>query len=69
MTMTEINYPTHFNCKIPVLICLAVLLDKLGGTVMITQQDIDKIAYGIVDEGEVTETGALCLHLRQRPKM
>jgi hypothetical protein len=62
------TYKTHLDCGVPLMIILAVLLDRLGGEASITQTDIDKIAYGRVLEGEVIETGALALKLEQRTK-
>ncbi len=62
------TYKTHLDCGVPVIIVLAVLLDRLGGEADISQTDIDKVAYGRVLEGQVFETGALALKLQQRTK-
>jgi hypothetical protein len=46
--------------NIPALLALAVLVDRLGGEVIITQADIDKVGYGRLLEGW-TESGSAVL--------
>lgn len=60
--------PSQLTCGVPLMLVVAVLVDRLGGEVEITQADIDKIAYGRLLEGENTTTGALALKLEQRTK-
>ncbi len=48
--------------NIPIMIALGVLVDRLGGEVLISQADIDKIAYGKLLEGWA-EDGSVALKL------
>lgn len=54
----------HLNA-IPTMLALAVLVDRLGGEVKITQADIDKVAYSRLLEG--WEGRALLLKTAPRP--
>ncbi len=45
--------------NLPAMIALAVLVDRLGGEVLISQADIDKIAYERLLEGWA-ENAARC---------
>lgn len=44
------NDSTIFNNPVLVRIIMAILIKNLGGSVDITQQDIDEVAYNILDE-------------------
>lgn len=47
--MTE--YLARLECGAPLILVVAILIDRLGGEVVISQADIDRIAYGRVWEG------------------
>lgn len=54
--------------NLPAMIALAVLVDRLGGTVLISQTDIDKIAYERLLEGWA-ENGSAVLKLEYKTKV